>query len=56
MLVRLYSVQPDTAFALLRAFSMDTNMKVRDVASVLVAAGARNDTPTKRKPRPHITC
>lgn len=54
VLVQLYSVDAETAFALLRAFSMDANMKVRDVARTLVAAASRNLTPTKgRSPSPH---
>lgn len=54
VIVQLYSVDAETGFAVLRAFSMDANMKLRDVAAVLVAAAARNDTPTKgRAPSPH---
>ena len=54
VLVQLYSIDSDTAFALMRAFSMDANMKLRDIASVLVAAASRNCTPTKgRAPSPH---
>lgn len=56
VLVQLYSIDPGTAFALMRAFSMDANTKLRDVARVLVAAAARNDTPTKgRAPSAHDT-
>ncbi len=47
VLMQLYSVDADTSFALLQAFSMDANMKVRDVATLLVAAATRNVTPTK---------
>lgn len=54
VLVQLYSVDADTAFALLKAFSMDANMKVRDVAALLVSAAAKNLTPTKgRSPSAH---
>jgi hypothetical protein len=50
VLVQLYSVDVDTAWALLRAFSSDTNRKVRDIAGVLVAAAAVNRTPVKHRP------
>ena len=50
VLVQLYSVDVDTAWALLRAFSSDTNRKVRDIAEVLVAAAAVNRTPAKHRP------
>ncbi|NYE35912.1 hypothetical protein F4692_001016 [Nocardioides cavernae] len=54
VLVQLYSVDPDTAFALLRAFSMNSNRKVRDVAGALVAGAGRDLTPTKgRSPSAH---
>jgi hypothetical protein len=54
VLVQLYSVDVDTAHALLRAFSSDTNRKVRDIAEVLVAAAAVDRTPTKhRSPSAH---
>ncbi|GAB3026616.1 hypothetical protein GCM10011376_13260 [Nocardioides flavus (ex Wang et al. 2016)] len=56
MLVQLYSVDPDTAWAILRAFSADTNRKVRDIAAVLVEAAGDNLTPTRdRAPSPHAT-
>lgn len=48
VLVQLYSVDGDTAFTLLRAFSADANRKVRDIAAVLVAAASSDRTPSKR--------
>ena len=54
VLVQLYSVDVDTAFALLRAFSMDANVKVREAATTLVAAAGKNLTPPKgRAPSAH---
>ncbi|MCP3420496.1 PAS and ANTAR domain-containing protein [Nocardioides pinisoli] len=50
VLVQLYSVDADTAWALLRAFSVDTNRKVRDIAKTLVAAAAADRTPGKPRP------
>ena len=50
VLVQLYSVDVDTAWTLLSAFSSDTNRKVRDIAEVLVAAAAVNRTPAKYGP------
>ena len=50
VLVQLYSVDVDTAWALLRAFSSDTNRKVRDIADVLVAAASDDRTPSKNGP------
>ena len=50
VLMQLYSVDADTAWALLRAFSEDTNRKVRDIARVLVEAAADDRTPNKRRP------
>lgn len=50
VLVQLYSVDTDTAWALLRAFSADTNRKVRDIARVLVDAATSDRTPTKVGP------
>lgn len=50
VLMQLYSVDTDTAWALLRAFSADTNRKVRDIARVLVDAAAGDRTPTKVGP------
>ncbi|NPC41897.1 PAS and ANTAR domain-containing protein [Nocardioides sp. zg-1230] len=50
VLMQLYSVDTDTAWALLRAFSADTNRKVRDIARVLVDAVAGDRTPTKVGP------
>ena len=47
VLMQLYSVDADTAWALLRAFSADTNRKVRDIAELLVGAASENQTPTK---------
>jgi hypothetical protein len=55
VLVQLYSVDPDTAWALLRAFSADSNRKVRDIAGLLVEAAGENLTPTRgRSPSPHV--
>lgn len=55
VLVQLYSVDPDTAWALLRAFSADSNRKVRDIAGLLVDAAGDNLTPTRgRSPSPHV--
>ena len=54
VLVQLYSVDADTAFALLKAYSMAANVKVRDAATMLVAAAGKNLTPTKgRSPSAH---
>jgi len=50
VLVQLYSVDVDTAWALLRAFSEDTNRKVRDIARVLVDAASADRTPNKTRP------
>ena len=50
VLIQLYSVDTDTAWALLRAFSADTNRKVRDIARVLVEAATGDRTPTKVGP------
>jgi len=50
VLMQLYSVDADTAWALLRAFSEDTNRKVRDIARVLIEAATTDRTPTKRRP------
>lgn len=49
VLVQLYSVDADTAWALLRAFSADSNRKVRDIAQTLVAAASGDRTPTKHR-------
>lgn len=55
VLVQLYSVDPDTAWAVLRAFSADSNRKVRDIADLLVEAAGDNLTPTRgRSPSPHV--
>lgn len=54
VLIQLYSVDADTAWALLRAFSEDTNRKARDIARVLVDAAVLNRTPAKpRAGSPH---
>ncbi len=50
VLVQLYSVDADTAWALLRAFSTDSNRKVRAIAQVLVSAASDDRTPTKHAP------
>lgn len=47
VLTQLYSVDPDTAFAILRVFSMHTHTRIREVADHLVAAASVDDTPTK---------
>jgi hypothetical protein len=49
VLLQLYSVDADTAYALLRAFSADTNRKVRDIAEVLVQAASSDRTPSKHR-------
>ena len=49
VLVQLYSVDVDTAYALLRAFSSDSNRKVRDIAQVLVDAASCDRTPIKHR-------
>jgi hypothetical protein len=49
VLMQLYSVEADDAFALLRAFSMDAHLKVRDVATLLISAASANVTPAKRR-------
>jgi hypothetical protein len=55
VLVQLYSIDPDTAWAVLRAFSADSNRKVRDIAGLLVEAAGDNLTPTRgRSPSPHV--
>jgi hypothetical protein len=55
VLVQLYSVDPDTAWAVLRAFSADSNRKVREIAGLLVEAAGENLTPTRgRSPSPHV--
>ena len=55
VLVQLYSLDPDTAWAVLRAFSADSNRKVRDIAALLVEAAGENLTPTRgRAPSPHL--
>lgn len=49
VLVQIYSVDADTAWSLLRAFSTDTNRKVRDIARVLVEAASDDRTPAKHR-------
>ncbi|WP_159081459.1 PAS and ANTAR domain-containing protein [Nocardioides sediminis] len=49
VLVQLYSVDADTAWALLRAFSADSNRKVRDIAQTLVGAASCDRTPIKHR-------
>ncbi|CAM3657665.1 PAS and ANTAR domain-containing protein [Nocardioides zeicaulis] len=54
VLAQLYSVETETAFALLKAFSSDANVRVRDIATNLVAAASVDGTPTKgRSPSAH---
>jgi hypothetical protein len=50
VLMQLYSVDAETAYALVRAFSSDTNRKVRDIAQVLVCAASDDRTPSKTEP------
>ena len=47
VLVQLYGVDADTAFAMLRAFSMHANMKIRDASTMLVEAASGDLTPSK---------
>lgn len=47
VLMQLYSVDADTAWALLRAFSADTNRKAGDIAHLLVSAASEDVTPAK---------
>jgi hypothetical protein len=54
VLMQLYSVDADTAWALLRAFSADTNRKVRDIAHLLTAAASADTTPVKGR-APSVT-
>lgn len=41
MLMGLYGIDADTAFAVLRRWSSNSNVKLRDLAGGLVAAGTR---------------
>lgn len=50
VLMQLYSVDADMAWSLLRAFSSDTNRKVRDISEVLVDAATDDRTPAKPRP------
>ncbi len=54
VLMQLYSVDADTAWALLRAFSADSNRKVRDIADLLTTAASEDVTPTKGR-APSVT-
>ena len=54
VLMQLYSVDADTSWALLRAFSADTNRKVRDLAHLLTAAASADATPVKGR-APSVT-
>lgn len=54
VLMQLYSVDADTSWALLRAFSADTNRKVRDIADLLTAAASADVTPVKGR-APSVT-
>ena len=47
VLMQLYSVDADMAWSLLRAYSSDTNRKVRDIADVVVEAARDDRTPAK---------
>lgn len=47
VLMQLYSVDTDTAFALLQAFSMSANRKVREVAASVVVAASVGMTPVR---------
>ena len=54
VLTQLYSVDTDTAFDLLRAYSMHANTRIREIAGALVAAASIDATPTKgRSPSAH---
>ena len=54
VLMQLYSVDADTAWALLRAFSADSNRKVRDIAGLLTTAASEDVTPVKGR-APSVT-
>jgi hypothetical protein len=47
VLMQLYSVDADTAWQMLRAYSQSHNHKVRELAEVLCAAAASDSTPVK---------
>ena len=47
VLMQLLSVDADTAWSLLRAYSQHTNRRVRDLAELLVEAAANDETPAK---------
>ena len=47
VLMQLYSVDADTAWLMLRAYSQNHNHKVRELADVVCAAAASDSTPIK---------
>ena len=47
VLMQLLSVDAETAWRLLRAYSQHTNQRVRDLAELLVKAAANDETPAK---------
>lgn len=49
VLVQLYSIDSDTAWQVLRAYSANHNRKVRDLAAMLVDAAGADDTPSKER-------
>lgn len=49
VLMQLYSVDADTAWQMLRAYSQSHHRKVRELASVLCAAAATDSTPVKTR-------
>lgn len=49
ILMQLYSVDADTAWQMLRAYSQDHNRKVRDVAAVLIEAATDDRSPSKEQ-------
>ena len=49
VLMQLYSVDAETAWQMLRAYSQTHNRKVRELAEALLTAAANDDTPTKEQ-------
>jgi hypothetical protein len=49
VLMQLYSVDADTAWQMLRAYSQDSNRRVRDLADALLAAATSDRTPAKAR-------
>jgi hypothetical protein len=54
VLMQLYSVDADTAWQLLRAYSQSHNRKVREVAAVLAEAATDDVTPSKERRGTHV--